>query len=151
MVMVTDPQGAPFYLMRGFPEGESKVYRMMETGHVAWNELVTRDVDAAFAFYKDLFGWTEGEEVPIGDAGRYRMFEQTGRSIGGFMSLAEQEIPPMWVFYVAVDDIDAAHAAIVANDGKPLHDPQPIPGDMFTVAAQDPQGAMFAVVGKREE
>lgn len=149
MAMLADPSGAPFYVIRGASDEESTAYRSMKTGHVAWNEVNTSDFESARSFYHNLFGWTDGENMPMGEMGTYQMFDQHGRSIGAIMKLNGEAPPPMWLFYFAVDDIDTAHAAIHANGGQAMHEPQPIPGDMFTVSATDPQGAMFAVVGAR--
>jgi len=60
-----------------------------------------------------------------------------------------QQPMPMWLFYIGVDDIDRARAAIEAGGGKVIQGPDPIPGGEFSVTAIDPQGAAFGVVGPR--
>ena len=149
MAMLADPQGAPFYVMRGFPGGESKAYQMMSPGHVAWNELNTNDFDAGRSFYYDLFGWTDGESMPMGDLGTYQLFDQNGQSIGAVSPLLG-ETPPGWRFYFAVQDIDDAQRAVTANGGTLLQEPQEIPGGMFSIRVTDPQGAILALVGPRK-
>ena len=37
--MVADPQGVPFYVMRGFSPESSTAYARFGEGHVSWNEL----------------------------------------------------------------------------------------------------------------
>jgi predicted enzyme related to lactoylglutathione lyase len=151
MAMLADPQGVPFYVMRGFPGGESKAYQMMSPGHVAWNELNTGEPEAARTFYYELFGWTDGEAMPMGELGTYQMFDQNGQTIGAMMRLIRDSMPsPSWLFYFAVEDIDEAHRAISASGGQVLQEPQEIPGGMFSLSARDPQGAMFAIVGPRK-
>jgi predicted enzyme related to lactoylglutathione lyase len=149
MAMLADPQGTPFYVMRGFPGGESKAYQMMTPGHVAWNELNTSDFEAARSFYYDLFGWTNGEPMPMGELGTYQLFDQNGQSIGA-ISPVLGEMPTGWVFYIAVDDVDRAYQAITAHGGTALQEPQEVPGGMFSAYARDPQGAAFAIVGERK-
>jgi len=149
MAMLADPQGVPFYVMRGFPGGESKAYQMMSHGHVAWNELNTRQFDGARTFYYDLFGWTDGEAMPMGELGTYQMFDQNGRTIGAVSPVLGQ-MQPGWMYYFAVDDIDRACEAIGAHGGTLLQEPQEIPGGMFSTYARDPQGAAFAIVGERK-
>ncbi len=150
MAMLADPFGAPFYVMRGTPEVGSGAYQTMSTGHVGWNELSTPDPEAARSFYYDLFGWTDGEAMPIGELGTYQMFDQNGQSIGGVWRTPSEEMPPSWQFYVAVDDIDRAHRAIQDGGGTALGEPQEIPGGMFSINAIDPQGAAFSIVGPRK-
>ena len=41
--MVADPQGVPFYVMRGATEGTSASFSPKQTGHCQWNELSTTD------------------------------------------------------------------------------------------------------------
>jgi len=150
MAMLADPNGAPFYVMRGFPDQESKAYQMMSPGHVAWNELSTPGPDEARAFYYDLFGWSDGEAMPMGELGTYQMFDRDGKTIGAMMPLIPgAAAQPSWLFYFAVEDIDEAHRAITANGGTVLQEPQEIPGGMFSVNARDPHGATFALVGAR--
>lgn len=151
MAMAADPLGATFYVMRGASDEDSTAYRTMSDGHVAWNELTTPDDARARKFYYALFGWTDGEEVPLGEMGRYRMFDQQGRSIGAIMEYAGEAPLQGWLYYIAVPDIDAAASGVAEGGGTVTQGPDPIPGDMFCLVANDPQGATFALVGPRKE
>ena len=57
----------------------------------------------------------------------------------------------MWNFYIGVDDIDRAHAAVTANGGTVTSEPMEIPGGEYAMNGIDPQGAMFALVGPRKQ
>src|SRR6476469_7657838 len=62
VAMVTDPQGAPFYIMTpippaGEPEAKSDVFSPDQPQRVRWNELSTTDQDAAIDFFRRQFGW----------------------------------------------------------------------------------------------
>lgn len=151
MAMVSDPQGAHFYLMRGASDEESKVFRMMEPGHVAWNELATPDPDAAWSFYSELLGWAETEVMDMPELGPYRMFALDDGPIGGMFKPPgdAQGVPPSWLYYVYVRDIDASARAVTAGGGEILTGPDEIPGGDYTVIARDPQGAAFGLVGPR--
>lgn len=151
MALLTDPHGAPFYLMRGFSEETSEVHQPdMQAGHFAWNELLSPDPEAAFAFYSALCGWTRGEALQMGEMGSYQMFDQGTRSIGGMMRAPEGE-PAHWMFYTAVADIDAAAQAARAHGGEIDIGPVEIPGGAYSLMARDPQGAHFGLVGPRKE
>src|SRR5207302_3397236 len=77
IAMVTDPQGAPFYVMKPIPpEGRenqaSDVFSPDKIGRCGWNELSTSDAIGALDFYTSQFGWEKGDAMPMGDKGDYR-------------------------------------------------------------------------------
>ncbi len=146
--VVSDPQGAVFMLLAPSPRDEvPQAVPPGSPGHVAWWELHTSDAEAAWRFYAARFGWEKDTVMDMGPRGSYQLFSVDGRQAGGMM---RSPLPrPMWLFYVAVADVDAAKAAIEAGGGAVLHGPAEVPGGVFIVQARDPQGAMFAVVGPR--
>ncbi len=148
--MVADPQGVPFYVMRGLSDETSHAFaaeRPMQ-GHVAWNELSTSEPAAALDFYRRQFGWALDGDMDMGPLGKYQ-FLRHGPMIGAVMPLMPGQPAPGWTFYVRVPDIDAARAAIEAGGGNVLHGPQEIPGGEYSINAMDPQGAAFGLVGPR--
>ena len=56
---------------------------------------------------------------------------------------------PLWIFYFRVPDIDAASEYITSHGGRLLLGPVEIPGGEFISQGLDPQGALFAIIGKR--
>jgi len=155
IAMVADPQGAPFYIMAPIPpEGredmESDAFSVTDAQHVRWNELATSDPDAAIAFYTRHFGWGQDGAMDMGALGQYRFIQRGETMIGAVMPLMEGMTAPMWTFYVGVDDIDRAHAAVTANGGRLLNGPHEIPGGEFSANGIDPQGAAFGLVGPRK-
>jgi predicted enzyme related to lactoylglutathione lyase len=155
IAMVSDPQGAAFYIMDPVPppgmEGmESDVFSVDQPQRVRWNELATSDPDAAVAFYKKHFGWSQEGEMPMGELGAYRFIQRGDVGLGAVMPLMEGYPAPMWNFYIGVDDIDRAHAAVTANGGTIMAEPMQVPGGEFVVNGVDPQGAAFGLVGPRK-
>lgn len=151
MAMVTDQQGAPFYVMKpASEEGESLAFAFDQPreGHCAWNELITSDQDAAWHFYTQRFGWLKDGEMDMGPLGTYD-FIRHGGMIGAVMKGTPEMGPPHWNQYFRVADIDAAKTAIEAGGGQVIHGPQEIPGGEYSINAIDPQGAHFGLVGKR--
>jgi predicted enzyme related to lactoylglutathione lyase len=57
---------------------------------------------------------------------------------------------PFWLFYLNVDDIDAAVARVQEKNGQILMGPHQVPGDQWIILGLDPQGAMFALVGPKK-
>ena len=154
MAMVADPQGAPVYLMAPRPpEGredmESDVFSPDKARHVRWNELMTTNQDAAIAFYRKHFGWTQEGGMPMGELGTYAFVQHDGLGIGAIMPLMPDMPASVWSYYIGVDDIDRAAAAIGAEGGSIVNGPMEIPGGEFALNALDPQGAAFGLVGPR--
>ena len=56
---------------------------------------------------------------------------------------------PRWLYYINVDDIDAAATRVVEAGGEVLHGPHQVPGGNWVVMGRDPQGAEFALTGSR--
>ncbi|HEX5263824.1 MAG TPA: VOC family protein, partial [Phenylobacterium sp.] len=69
--------------------------------------------------------------------------------IGGMMKKPDNIPVPVWLYYVNISDIDQAAARITAEGGQVLNGPMEVPSGGWIVQGQDPQGAMFAVVGKK--
>ncbi|MXO60235.1 VOC family protein [Altererythrobacter salegens] len=156
MAMVSDPQGAPFYMMlpippEGDPDAKSDVFDQMRVGHVAWNELNTDDAPGQEAFYTGLLGWTISGEMPMPGDNTYHFLECEGTGIGAIGSMKPEGAPTMWQFYLRVLDIGAAQAAVEATGGKVLNGLHEVPGDDVIIIATDPAGARVGFVGKKGE
>ena len=122
----------------------------VEKGTVCWNEVLTKNLDAARSFYTQLLGWTT-EEMPMGEAGTYTMFLQGDKQVAGVMQMDGpqfEHVPSHWLSYIAVDDIDDRTAA-ASNLGAQVHvPPTDIPSvGRFSVIA-DPTGAVVALFQK---
>ena len=154
IAMVTDPQGIPFYVMRGAVDGTSTAYQRMGFGHVSWNELLAPDDEAALAFYAKHFYLTKVGEMPMDEMGAYSFIANTeskGEAIGAMM----KTIPgtkPGWGFYFRVHDIEEAKAKVEAGGGKVTFGPMEVPGGEMVLNALDPEGVSFGLVapGKAE-
>lgn len=153
IAMVADPAGAPFYIMDPVPPeggGESDVFSVDRPQHVRWNELATSEPDRAIAFYAKHFGWGQEGEMNMGELGAYRFIQRGDVGIGAVMPLMPGMPAPMWSFYIGVDDIDRAQAAVTANGGTITNGPMEIPGGEYAMNGIDPQGAAFGLVGPRK-
>ena len=152
IAMVTDPQGAPLYVMRATPPAGdenkvSDVFSPDQPGRVSWNELTTSDLEAAKRFYPAQLGWTLGDVMPMGDMGDYQFITHHGVPLGAMMTAAAEN-QPRWRYYFRVANIDTAKQAVEAGGGTVTHGPQEVPGGDRILIGTDPQGAEFAVVGK---
>lgn len=113
-------------------------------GTFCWDELLTPDAAAARAFYASLFDW-QTREMDMG-ASTYVVCERGGRQVGGIMqSPPGAPHPPMWLAYVAVDDVDASTARGKELGATVIVGPHEVPGiGRFTIFS-DPLGAAFAI------
>lgn len=144
MAVITDPTGAVVGLWQyGTFAGAGIVN---EHGALIWNELSTGDTDAAAAFYSAVLPISTAKSQMPGAEG-YTEFKVGGRSVGGMMDLAAlpAEVPPHWLPYFHVDDVDGVQAAVVRAGGS-------VRAPAFDMAAgrmavlSDPQGGTFAVI-----
>ena len=155
IAMVADPAGAPFYIMKPTPpadrpDAKSDLFSVDQPQHIRWNELSTTDQDGAIDFYTRHFGWTQEGAMDMGEFGQYRFVQKDGVGIGAIMPKMPEMPVSIWTYYIGVDDIDRAVAAINDNGGKVLNGPMEIPGGEFAVFGIDPQGASFGLVGPRK-
>lgn len=158
IAMVTDPQGAPFYVMKPTPPtGDEKkvsdVFSTTDEQRVGWNELSTSDPVAALDYYMTLFGWEKGDAMPMGEQGDYQFINHQGQMIGAVFNSsagapATKEQPPHWRYYIRVPSISKAVETVKAGGGTVAMGPQEVPGGDHIIIGTDPQGAEFALVGK---
>ena len=152
MQMMTDPQGAAFYIYEPDPNAPQLPEGAPQVGEGSWHELMTTDAPAALKFYTELFGWTPGETMDMGPMGKYYMFNRPHGMIGGMMNKPPEmaHVPPNWQIYFLVPDIDAAAERIKANGGQILNGPMEVPGGDQVLNAMDPQGAAFSLHAKKK-
>jgi predicted enzyme related to lactoylglutathione lyase len=150
--MMKDPQGAAFYIIQPSPT-EERPETAPEVGEASWHELMTTDAPAAMKFYSEVFGWKPSETMDMGPMGKYHMFDRPHGMIGGMMNKPPEmaHVPPHWMIYFRVPDINAATERIKANGGRILNGPMEVPGGDWIVNAMDPQGAAFALHAKKAQ
>lgn len=151
MAMLADPQGAPFYLMRGASDEDSDVHLGMIPGGCAWNELSTSDPEAAVEFYRELLGHKTDNFMPMGDAGRYTFIEIDGQAIGAIGPCMERDMPSAWMpYFRTADTIGGTKLTIELNGGMITMEPMEVPGGDWIVVAGDPGGAAVGFVGTKD-
>ncbi len=157
MAVFADPGGAVFGTWE--PGTFVGAARVNEPGALAWNELNTRDLEGAKAFYGAVFGWTakehemqraEGEHGPA----VYVEFLRAGdeRSIAGMMDITgvlPDEVPANWLTYFGVDDADAAVEKVKADGGQVMFGPVTIQAGRFAVVGEpNAPTTVFAVIAQ---
>jgi uncharacterized protein len=153
MAVFGDPTGAVFGAWQpGTFVGASRVNG---AGALCWNELGTRDVEAAKAFYGELFGWTTAEhdlQRTEGGPGpdTYIEWQLDGKPIGGMLDITGmfgEEVPPHWLVYFGVENCDAAVEKVKAAGGEVRFGPVDIDAGRFAVVTEpDAEPGAFAVI-----
>lgn len=117
-----------------------------KVGQFCWNELATSNLQAAKDFYGKVFGW-KFLSHDMGDT-TYTMIQQDNKDFAGIWSIPkdkEKEIPPHWMAYILVENIDESLEKARAN-GATIIKPTANAGDMGLFAViTDPTGAHIAL------
>jgi uncharacterized protein len=111
-----------------------------------WYDIMTTDTDAAARFYGDVVGWKTQDASQSGK--NYTLFTVDGVGVAGLMPIPPEVADtarPVWMGYIAVDDVDASAAAIQKEGGKIHRAPIEIPGIIRFAVVADPQGTVFLV------
>jgi uncharacterized protein len=143
MALGTDPTGAVFCMW--LPGNSIGAELVNVHGALTWSELGTTDIEAAKAFYGDLFGWTY-DDLEMEGQGQYSVIRVGDRSNGGIRAQTpmEQGVPPNWLPYFGATSCDESAAQAEKLGGRVVVPTMTVPAGGFTVIA-DPQGAVFAL------
>ena len=115
-----------------------------------WNVLMTRDAASAQAFYGKVIGWEPSAmPMPGGAGGDYHLWKVGEGMAGGMMEMAGPQfegVPPHWMAYVHVEDVDAAAERATGAGGKVLAPPFDVPTVGRIAIIADPQGAALGLI-----
>lgn len=118
-----------------------------EANALVWNEINTRDVEAAKAFYGKVFGWSYDEREF--ETGNYVSLKAGDDTVGGMIDITGRvpdEVPNHWLAYFAVEDTDATIEQAKSSGGEVVFGPEDI-GEVGRIAVlKDPFGAVFALI-----
>jgi uncharacterized protein len=145
LAVFQDPQGAILSVWQ--PRERIGADLVNEVGALTWNDLLSPDVEASAAFYRELFGWTIAE-VP-GSDGQYYGILNGGHRNAGLMP-APPAAHPAWNLYFAVEECDSALTRVAELGGQTVMGPMDVPTGRFAIV-RDPQGAVFSIAsGERD-
>jgi predicted enzyme related to lactoylglutathione lyase len=144
MAVFQDPTGAVLSLWQ--PKLHHGAQVKDEPISLCWAELMTRDTARARDFYGSLFDWG-AKKSDLGSM-EYTEFTLGKESIAGMMPISPEmgPVPPNWMVYFAVSEIDGLAAKAAALGGKLIVPPQDIPKVGRFAVIQDPQGAVFGAI-----
>ena len=144
MSVIIDPTGAAFCVWQG--KQTPGVGVMGENNSYVWADLSTGDRPGAKKFYEGMFGWTmtpgQGK-----DESTYLHIMAGGKGIAGILpdAMVKPGVPPHWMPYFMVADLDASTAQ-AQGLGAAIYAPPMNVGEGLRIAIlADPQGAVFAL------
>lgn len=161
--VLTDPEGAAFCVWQANRHRGAKIVN--EPGSVNFNDLATRDLDRAKAFYGAVFGWTTlslgdgfemwtlagyGDHLEEDDPDLRKRMAEVGAPAGfedvvatvNPIAADQPDTRAHWGITFAVDDADATAARAAELGGTVVAPPFDAPWVRMTVLT-DPQGATF--------
>ena len=117
----------------------------MVPGTIAWIDLTVSDADGIRDFYAAVVGW-KSDTVEMSGYQDYCMLPTSGEPAAGICHArgANAEMPPTWMIYITVDNLDGSMRQCEQLGGKVLTKPRRVGKDRYCVI-RDPSGATCAL------
>ncbi len=115
-------------------------------GKIGWLDITVENAAALRDFYVAVVGW-QAEEVGMGDYSDYNMtMPANGEPVAGVCHARgdNADLPPKWLIYLVVADLDASLDSVRARGGEVVREPRSLAGGRFAVI-KDPVGAITAL------
>lgn len=115
-------------------------------GRIGWIDMTVDDASGLRDFYAAVVGWDSGA-VSMGEYDDYSMLAPgSGDCVAGICHArgSNAALPPGWLIYITVKDVDASAAACVDNGGELVVEPRGLAGGRFCVI-RDPGGSVAAL------
>ncbi|WP_326555976.1 VOC family protein [Micromonospora sp. NBC_01813] len=120
---------------------------MPQYGVVVGFDLTVPDADRVRDFYADVLGW-RAEPLDMGGYADYVMVTADGTPVAGVCHArgANADLPPQWLTYLRVVDLDASIDRVRALGGAVVAGPKGDPPGPRYVVVRDPAGAHVALL-----
>lgn len=114
-------------------------------GTIGWADVTLPDAERARDFYALVAGWTH-EPLDMGGYSDHVMKAADGTPVAGVCHArgVNADVPPVWLLYVHVSDLDAAVARAPAAGGRVVVAPRRAGNGRMAVVA-DPCGAQIGL------
>ncbi|MGO9922201.1 MAG: VOC family protein [Isosphaeraceae bacterium] len=118
-----------------------------QAGSIAWVDLTVPDAGESKQFYCHVVGWS-ASEVDMGGYSDYCMnVSEGGKTVAGVCHArgVNAELPPLWLVYFTVADLDQSMKSAVALGGRILTGPKGMGNHVRSCVIADPSGATVAL------
>jgi predicted enzyme related to lactoylglutathione lyase len=119
-------------------------------GTVVWQDLTVANAERVRDFYAAVVGWRPEPVEMTGYADYNMVSPATGEPAAGICHArgSNAGLPPQWLLYVVVEDLDASLRAAVASGGSVVDGPRGMGEQLFAVV-RDPAGAHLALLATK--
>jgi uncharacterized protein len=118
-----------------------------KVGEIVWVDLTIPKAEKVKDFYLSVTGW-EADAFKVGDYDDYVVKTPEDKdTVAGICHTRGENaaLPPAWLVYIKVKNLDASLAAAREKGGEILAGPKAF-GDSRYCVLKDPAGAVFAVI-----
>ncbi len=118
----------------------------MNPGTIGWQDLTVPDAEKVRDFYAMVAGW-RAEPVEMGGYSDFSMIPPGGKeAVAGICHARgpNADMPPQWLIYIIVEDVDKAAEVCKSNGGSIVSGPKFLGGGKVCVI-RDPAGAVCAL------
>lgn len=118
-----------------------------EIGSITWCDLTVSDAAKVKDFYEKVVGW-KADPVSMGDYNDFSMIAPESNRIAAGICNAKginSKLPPQWLIYITVADVDRSAQTCTQLGGKVLVEPRTIPNYGRFCVIEDPAGAVCAL------
>ena len=122
---------------------------MSNAGKIEWHDLTVMNADDVKSFYEAVVGW-KPQALSMGDYDAYVMMQDEENAAGGVCHArgGNADLPPQWLMYVNVENLDASLQACVNAGGKIIGAKRKMGNDgRHYCLIQDPAGAHMMICG----
>ena len=115
-------------------------------GTIAWRDLTVDDAEAVRDFYTQVIGWDTRPEEMGGYQDYHLIAPGSDETVAGICHArgTNADLPPQWLVYVIVEDVDASANRCCELGGEVVAGPREMGGGHFCVI-RDPAGAVLAL------
>lgn len=116
-------------------------------GAISWFDLTVKNANETRDFYQAVVGW-QVTDVDMGEYKDYCMNEPaSGKTVAGICHAqgGNAALPPMWIMYITVENLDKSLAACEELGGKIVAPTRSYGGYGRFCIIQDPAGAVAAL------
>lgn len=115
------------------------------TGRLGWLDLTVEDAQGVRDFYSAVVGW-QAEGVSMGEYEDFTMKPPDGDAVAGICHArgGNSAIPPTWLPYFTVDDLDRALSEVERRGGEVVVPTRTMGSSRYCIV-RDPAGAVAAL------
>jgi hypothetical protein len=120
-------------------------------GEILWQDLTIPNAIEIRDFYREVIGWNCVPEDMGGYDDFHMVVSPSGTSVAGICHArgVNADLPPVWLIYIAVEDVDASAQLCEDLGGQVVVQPRYMGNARFCVI-RDPAGAICALYQPQE-